>query len=100
MSEQGFHVVGEVGTIIRCDCEVDISAASVKKIFIKRPDGTELEKDATVADTNFLQCATIAGDINGVGTYKVNPYVELPTPWEGYGKTDTFEAFNKYDTPD
>ncbi len=92
-----YHYEGEVGTILELDAETDISAATVKRIDVKQPDGTISELAATFVGTNGLQ-VVLPTLIAGI--YITQIYVDLPTPWQGLGKSFTFEVFNKYGTPD
>lgn len=61
---------------------VDISSATVKKIIIQKPDGSILEKDATLTTppgTNGkMYYATASGDIDQSGDWHYQGYVEMP----------------------
>ena len=92
-----YHYEGEVGTILELDAETDISAATVKRIDIKQPDGVIIESPASFVGTNKLQ-VTLPTLIAGI--YIAQIYTDLPTPWQGHGRSFTFEVFNLFGTPD
>lgn len=88
--------VGDVGTAIICNCGEDVSTATSRKIKIKKPDGTEVEKDAEVYQTNYFKYVTVTGDLNLEGLYKVQPTMTLGS-WSGSGETDEFQVYPPYD---
>ena len=78
---------GDVGTIIRLTITedddttaVDVSGASVKKFYFLKPDNTKenvtAEFDSTGADGK-LKYTTVSGDIDTVGRWQVQAYVEI-----------------------
>ena len=78
--------LNDIGTIILATIEdegvaVDISSATVKKLYIEKPDGTLLTKDAvftTDGTDGKMQYVVISGDLSLVGIYKVQGRVEMP----------------------
>jgi len=40
---------------------------------------------------------TLATELDEAGIYYINPYVEMPTPFEGSGDTTRLEVFNEYE---
>jgi len=79
--------VGDIGTriILKLIDEdkipVNISAATVRKIFLKPPTGTTLEKSAiflTTGTDGKIYYDTIANDLSTSGNWKVQGYVETP----------------------
>ena len=78
---------GDVGTIIRLTITeddnttaIDVSGASIKTFYFLKPDGTKenvtAEFDSTGADGK-LKYTTVAGDIDTVGRWQVQAYVEI-----------------------
>lgn len=76
----------DIGTIFRATLTdqdgtvVDISAASTKQLKFRKPDGTVLEKAATLTTDGTdgkMQYATISGDLNLAGQWKVQGYVVI-----------------------
>lgn len=78
---------GDVGTIIRLTITedddttaIDVSGASVKKFYFLKPDNTKenvtAEFDSTGADGK-LKYTTVSGDIDTVGRWQVQAYVEI-----------------------
>lgn len=88
MSENTIIHVGDVGTIFRLtiteDDEttaVDVSTATVKKIYFKKSDGTKVGKTAafyTDGTDGIIQYAAIAADIDMAGIWQMQGYVEMP----------------------
>lgn len=63
---------------------VDISSASSRQIFIKKPSDTVLTKTASIlssgsAMSGVMYYDTIAGDLDEVGFYKMQGRVTLPS---------------------
>jgi hypothetical protein len=88
--------LGDVGTIIRATVTdggvvVPLAAATTKQMKFKKPDGTVLVKAGAFttdgADGN-LQYTTIQGDLDQVGKWQGEVYVEFPT---GKWHSDTFD---------
>lgn len=80
---------GDVGTIIRLTITedddttaVDVSGATVKTFYFLKPTGTKINK-TVVFDSDGtdgkLKYTTIAGDIDTVGRWQVQAYVEIGT---------------------
>lgn len=90
------HYVGEINTEIKVDCGVDVSSATVKKIYLKKPNNTILEKIPTVYNGRYLRFFTIAGDLDMSGEYELQVYLEM-TGWTGRGQTARFVIFDTFD---
>lgn len=82
----GIHL-GDIGTSFRIsilDCNsnaIDISNASTKQIIFKKPGGGSLTKTAsfvTDGTDGLLEYNTISGDLDEVGTWKIQAYVVAP----------------------
>lgn len=81
--------VGDIGTIFertvkdQSDVVVDCSAATVKKLIFKKPDGTVVEKTAAFttngADGKLRYTTTALTDLDQAGPWQLEVYVELPS---------------------
>lgn len=85
--------VGDVGTVISLDCEVDISAASVRRIVVRKPNGHRVQWMAVADGTTKIKYVTQSGDIDMAGDWDMQAYVELPT-WKGRGAISTLKVKN------
>lgn len=86
---------GDVGTVFLINCGTNISTATVKKLLVKKPDGTQVEWIATISGTNYLQYTTITNDLDQNGTYYLQSYIEMPS-WKGRGETAIFTIYESY----
>ena len=78
------NAVGYVITLTVTDdgAAVDLSTASTKQFLMMKPDGTKLIVSADFSSDGTdgkLKYATIAGDIDQAGRYRVQAYVVTPT---------------------
>ena len=89
--------LNDVGTVFTIDMDSTITAATVRLIYVRKPDGTEDTWTATASDVNLLY--TIAsGDLDQSGIYKANGYVASTAGgWYYTGKTFQFRVYNKYE---
>lgn len=78
--------IGDIGTNIIVDLGSDITTATVKKIKYKKPDGTEGEWLANISGTRFFTYTSVSGDLDPIGKWILNAYVEMPA-WQGHGET-------------
>lgn len=95
--------LGDVGTIILIDMGENISAATNITLDIIAPK-SYVNSDGSVSDgktwtptiegTNFLKYTIVAGDLDQIGIYKINPKLKLGD-WIGHGETVEFEVFNR-----
>lgn len=77
----------DVGTAFRItirDCEttlvVDLSAATIKQIIFTKPSGTKVTQTATYftdGTDGIIYYATVDGDLNEVGVWQMQAYVEI-----------------------
>ena len=94
---------GDVGTIFRltitdtAGTAIDVSTATTKYIYFQDPLGNKTQKTAaftTDGKDGKIQYATIAGDIDKVGTWQIQGYIET-----NIGKFWTKKGyFNVYST--
>ena len=85
--------VGDVGTVISLECGTDISAATVRRIVVKKPNGYRVQWTASADGTTAIKYATQDGDIDMAGDWDMQAYVELPT-WKGKGGVTTLKVRN------
>lgn len=88
MTDTIIHV-GDVGTIIRLTITeddgttpVDVSTASVKKFYFRKPSDEKLAVTAafnTTGTDGKLKYTVVANDIDVAGTWYVQAYVEIGT---------------------
>lgn len=90
------HYVGEIGTVITVDCNVDISGAVAQELRVRKEDGTEETWTASVFGTQYLRHTTVAADFSVAGEYALNAYVEDSDGWKGLGETDTFRIYDSF----
>ena len=76
--------VGDVGTEIVLNCGVDISASTVRKIIVRKPNGQRVEWIADPFGVDAITYTTLVGDISHVGQMTLQAYIEMPG-WKGYG---------------
>ena len=70
---------------------VDVSGATTKQIIFEKPDGTNLEKDASLVTDGTdgkIKYVTLSGDLSEAGCWRMQGYVVLAT---GTWKTDIHE---------
>jgi hypothetical protein len=84
MTDIQVNDIGTVFEILLTDegIALDISSASEKVLYIKKPDGTVLTKTPTFVTDGAdgkLQYAIIAEDLSLKGTYKLQAKITLPS---------------------
>jgi len=85
----------DIGTKIKLDAGCDISAtgigATVWKIIYSKPGSTRVKGEwtAIAEGTNYAYYVTVANDLNVIGTWQIQLYIESPT-WKGYGEMVSF----------
>ena len=93
---------GDVGTIFRLTIKdtagaaIDVSTASVKYIYFQDPSGVKTQKTAafyTDGTDGKIQYTTIAGDIDKVGTWHVQGYVETSLG-KFWTEKDSFKVYS------
>jgi len=90
-----------VGTVIRLEMGVDVSAATAVKFEVLKPNGAEEEWTAAVdgADNEAVIYTTIATDLDQVGEYLIQPKLTFAT-WLGLGDTVRLVVHAPYDRAD
>jgi hypothetical protein len=75
---------GDTGTVITLDCGQDISAASVRTIEVRKPDGTTTSWAASASGNNSIMFTTLVGTLDMPGRWKLQARVTLPSGvWRG-----------------
>ena len=75
--------LGDVGTLISIDVQQDISTATEVSIKFKKPNGTTGSWPAYLEGLGAVQYITVQGDLDQVGTWYLQAYVNMPT-WRGH----------------
>jgi hypothetical protein len=83
---------GAIGLLVEIDLQEDISAATIKRIYVKKPDGTIVTWSATVYDTTKLHYVTQSTDLAAAGKYKLQPYIEIGD-FKGRGTPVSFTVY-------
>lgn len=87
--------VGTEGLMIKVETGISLSGATVTKLKVKKPSGTEVEWTATVDGTKLVY-VTQAGDLDEEGLYKIQAYVELGA-LKILGDTDGIYVYGEYE---
>jgi hypothetical protein len=87
--------VNEVRYLIKVDCGEDVTTATAQSISVRKPDGTVVNWSALVAEDNFIQHSTEAGDIDHDGIYRVQSVVVLDGKTL-LGNTDNFRIYPEH----
>lgn len=91
--------VDTYGQVITVETGVDISGAATSKLVVKYPSGATADWQSTPSGTSDTQLiyTTASGDLDEVGTYLIQSYVE----WEGNsvhrGKPDRLEVYANFE---
>ncbi len=88
--------LGDIGTTLIVNCGEDLSSATTMQLYIRKPDGTEVIKDATIYNSTYLRYATVSGDLDQSGNYLLQSYVITPS-WTGKGNTASFVVKGNYE---
>jgi len=82
---------GDVGTEIILDCVDDVSAATVRTIKVRKPNGVRTTWAAALDGTTKIKYAVQTGDLDVVGDWELQTYVEMPG-WKGSGELVTLRV--------
>lgn len=86
------YYVGDVGTEIIVDTCENITTATLVKLMVQKPDGTNHEWIGAVYDTTKIRYVVQAGNFDQAGTYLVQAYVQMPG-WAGRGNNTSFKIY-------
>ena len=94
MTENKIYV-GDI-PLIRLDCGVDISAATLFKIKYRKPDQSNQEwtegDGVEISGTQYLQYQTLATDLDQSGAWEFQVYLEIGS-WKGHGETAAIRIY-------
>ena len=87
--------VGDTGTVITLDCGQDISAATVRLIEVRKPDGTTVSWSASASGAASLAYTSLAGTFDQAGEWALQAHVTMPSgEWRGAtARVDVFARF-------
>lgn len=77
--------VGDIGTEVSIDCDVNVSTATIRKILVTKPDGETVEWSSQADGTNAVKYVITDGDLDQSGEWRLQAYIEMPG-WKGRGK--------------
>ena len=95
--------VGDIGTEIDIEIEEDISTGTNFKIYVQKPDKTEVVWTAArfdadgSHDNNFIRYVIQEGDLDMKGGWRAHPWVEMPDG-EWTGLIVKFQVYEKFST--
>jgi len=93
---------GDIGTIFRltitdtAGAAIDVSTATVKYINFQDPSGVRMQKTAsftTDGTDGKIQYTTVSGDIDSVGTWQIQGYVETSLG-KFWTEKDSFKVYS------
>lgn len=70
--------LGEYGKMITIDVGIDISEATATKIRYQKPKGLLGEWIATITGTTTMGYILLEGDIDTIGRWQLQSYIETP----------------------
>lgn len=88
---------GAVGVEIRLDTGQSLSGATVLKIKVKRPDGSETEWPGSQYNSTTINYLTLSGDLASSGSYVLQPYVEWGDSSKHPGESVVLKVFEKFE---
>lgn len=71
--------LGDTGTVILLDCGQDISAATVRSIEVRKPNGTTASWAATASGANSISYTSVGGTFDYAGDWVLQAKVTLPS---------------------
>ena len=89
--------VGDIGTEILVDVCVDISLATLVKLYVMKPGVTvAVQWTSSVYQQRYVRHVTQAGDLSINGEYRVYAWVQMPSgSWSG--DVDVFRVYNAFE---
>jgi hypothetical protein len=98
--------VNDVGVSIELDVGRDVREATLLKMYVVKPGGTEAEHTATILEQNRLRdgdiygniiyyTTTAASELSEFGTYKAYAYAEWGSGSNHTGETFTFYVYKR-----
>lgn len=87
--------IGDTGTIITLDCGTDVSSATARSIFVRKPDLTTTTWTAIASGTDSISFTTLAGTLDQSGTWLLQARVTLPSG-QWLGETAKLQVHKPY----
>lgn len=84
--------VGDIGTEILLDTQVDISTATSVSILARKPDGTKTTWSAQVSGGTNVRYVTQNNDLDVEGVWNLQAHVVSPT-WSGHSEAVEFSVY-------
>ncbi len=90
--------VGAVGKVIKFDLCASLLTATLLELHVKKPSGTIVIWTGGVDPTNenVIRYVTQPGDLDEVGPYLIQPYVEMPGLLE-HARTATLTIYAEFE---
>jgi hypothetical protein len=82
---------GDVGTEIILDCVDEVTTATVRAVKVRKANGVRVTWPATLEGTTKIKYVILAGDLDVVGDWALQAYVEMPL-WSGSGEVATLRV--------
>jgi hypothetical protein len=80
--------VGDIGTDIIFDVGESLSSATVHTLKYRKPNGAVGSWNATVVGNTLKFTTSALSDLDVVGKWLIQAYVEMPA-WKGHSDSDT-----------
>lgn len=83
----------DFGTVFKVNVGKNIVGATKVQLLVKKPNASSFTTwVGSVLDRTYIKYVIKRGDLDLVGIYTLQAYVELPA-WSGRGDTTTFEVY-------
>lgn len=89
--------VGDIGTKLRLDAGESIAAATLLRIYYKKPSGDTGYWTATLEGTDYATYTTVDNsddDLDEDGNWELQLYIESPD-WTGFGEAARFHVYKR-----
>jgi hypothetical protein len=83
--------VGDIGFQIIFDTGEDLAGATVHNLIFLKPGGSIVTFSGTIDGTTLKYTTTAATDLDIMGTWSVQAYVEM-SGWKGHSGVDNFQV--------
>ena len=89
------HYIDTIGIVIRVDVVEDITTATDPKLYVRKPDGTEVIWIPSKSGTTHFEYTTVSGDVDQSGFYRLQAGFTIDG-WTGRGGTAEFTIYPKF----
>jgi hypothetical protein len=85
------HFKDEVGTLVIVNVGITVTGATVAKLLVEKPVSKEVVEwnDGLTKEGTLLKYTIKDGDLDEVGTYELQAYIEI-NGWKGHGEKTAF----------